>query len=254
MKKHILTTCLLLSASIAMASPPYQNSVVSNDFAFITPDDPNAFVCLFQIGTGTREMPDKRHDDLFADEVAIFQVQFSDGVTTQIWAHPDLGDTAPDYARKVARAMGHLPTMMRNPLSHVVLLDGNETAFAEDLGRFFTIYSENIDDRISTDDLEETIFHESVHASLDVPLASSKQWQDAQRADADAITRYASENLDGEDLAETALFAYAYLATPGRLPATVVANIETRIPNRLEVLRGVFAGPRFTQLRPAAAC
>jgi hypothetical protein len=245
---------LVLVASMATASPPYQNSVVSNDFAFITPDDPNAFVCVSLVDRGTREMPDKRHDALFADDVSIYRAAFSDGVTTEIWAHPDLGDTSAGYVEKLARAMGHLPTLLRQPLSHVVLLDGNETAFAEDLGRFFTIYSENIDDRISTNDLEETIFHESIHASLDIPLARSHEWLDAQRADGDAITVYAAQNLEREDLAETALFAYTYLATPGRLPARVTAQIEQRIPNRVAVLRDIFAGPRFQSTGPAPAC
>jgi hypothetical protein len=253
MKMHLIAATALVCASTALASPPYQNSVVSNDFAFITPDDPNAFVCVSQTGTGTREMPDKRSDHLFADSVRIFTAQFSDGVITEIWVHPDVNEPI-GYAEKVARAMGHLPTMMRDPLSHVVLLDGNETASAEDLGRFFTVYSDNVDDRLRTDDLEETIFHEAVHATLDIPLAGSKQWKDAQVADANAITRYAAENLSGEDLAETALFAYAHIVTPGRLPASVVQNIETRVPNRLEVLCGIFAGTRFTQVRPASAC
>lgn len=241
-------------AATASASPPYRNSVVSNDFAFITPDDPNAFVCVSQIGQGTREMPDKRHDALFADDVSIYRIAFSDGVTTEIWAHPDLGETADAYVDKIARAMGHLPTILRAPLSHVVLLEGNETAFAEDRGRFFTIYSRNIDDRISTNDLEETLFHESVHASLDIPFAAGDQWRDAQRADADAITVYAAQNPEREDLAESALFAYAYIATPGRLPQQVTAQIEQRIPHRLEVLRDIFGPARFVQIGPTSQC
>ena len=249
-----LTLILAMVATTTSASPPYRNSVVSNNFAFITPDDPNAFVCISQIGQGTREMPDKRHDALFADNVSIYRVAFSDGVHTEIWAHPDLGETAGAYIEKVARAMGHLPTILREPLSHVVLLEGDETAFAEDRGRFFTIYSRNIDDRISTNDLEETLFHESVHASLDIPFAASDLWRDAQRADADAITVYAAQNPTREDLAESALFAYAYLATPGRLPLRVTTQIEQRMPHRLAVLRDIFGPARFFQTGPSSQC
>jgi len=254
MRTLIPAMLLWLSAAALWASPPYQNSVVSNDFAFITPEDPNAFVCLSVVDTGRREMPDKRKDDLFANDVTVYRVAFADGASTQIWAHPDLGDTAGRYAETVARAMGHLPTKMREPLSHVVLLDGDETAFAEDRGRFFVLYSQNIDRRVSTNDLEETIFHEAVHATLDIPLAASDDWRAAQRADADAITVYASRNLAQEDLAESALFAYAMIATPGRLPDRVVAQVNARMPNRLALLREVFAAPRFTQIRPAATC
>lgn len=254
MKQHIFILCLSVVATVVGASPPYQNSVASNDFAFITSDDPNAFLCVNFVTRDTREMPDKRHDELFADNVYVYSASFSDGITTEIWAHPDLGNAAPYYVQKVSQAMGHLPTLLRKPLSHVVLLKGNETAFAEDAGRFFSIYTENIDDRIGTNDLEETIFHESVHAALDIPLARSARWRDAQRADADAITVYAAQNLDGEDLAESALFAYAHVVTPGRLPRSVVAEIESRMPNRLTILQDVFAGPRFVDSGPAPEC
>ena len=132
--------------------------------------------------------------------------------------------------------------------------NGNQPAFGEDLGRFFVIYFEIIDARTSNHALEKTCFPETLHASLDVPFAGSKQWKDAQRADADAITRYAAENLDGEDLAESALFAYAYVVTPGRLPQRVTSEIENRMPARLAVLRNLFDGPRFQQIKPASGC
>ena len=49
--------------------------------------------------------------------------------------------------------------------------------------------------------------HESVHAAWDKTHAKSAEWQDAQKKDGGFITDYARKNPQGEDLAESALFA-----------------------------------------------
>ncbi|WP_342076620.1 hypothetical protein [Yoonia sp. SS1-5] len=246
---------LALCATAAWATPPYRNSVASNDIAFITADDPNGLNCVVSLGRATREMPDPRIDDLFA-KARIHEARFADGVNTEIWVHDDIGAAAPAYAQKVGRAMGHLPTAMRRKLDHVVVLAGDGSAFAEDVGQFFVLFAENIDTRLANDDLEETVFHETVHATLDIPHAGSAAWRAAQAADRDAITAYAANNLGKEDLAETALFAYALVETPGRLSSRVVTQLETRVPRRIAYLRALFAdmSPRFQQVAPALPC
>jgi len=243
---------LFLAASQAVASPLFPNSVVSNDIEFITSDQENAFYCLMYFGTDTREMPDKRHDTLFADGVYIFEAWFTDGTAIEITVHPEIGSlkTATKYAEKLTGPLGALPWFMRDKLSHVVLLKGNETAFAEDQGRFFTIYSQNMNKRIATHDLEETVFHESVHATLDIPFANSRKWRKAQKADGQFVTEYAKRNPAKEDLAETALFAYTYFQHPARLSPELQSKLEQQIPNRLKVLEGLF-GPSQNMQRLA---
>jgi len=130
--------------------------------------------------------------------------------------------------------VGKLPMLMRKKLAHIVILKGNESAFAEDKGHFFSIYSENIDIRYENNDLEETVFHESVYATLDEIYAGSEVWLSAQRSDNGFITNYAERNPNKEDLAESALFAYTYLKFPDRLPAYVITWMENMMPNRLE--------------------
>ncbi|MEJ6403932.1 hypothetical protein [Yoonia sp. 2307UL14-13] len=255
MKRFVMAAMMTLVAASAFANPPYRNSVASNDIAFITSDDPNNFNCVAFIETGEREMPKGPQDGLFA-EAHVYEARFDDGLNIELWVHHQLGDLAVGYAGKVGLAMGHLPTRMRQTLNHVVILPGDEAAFEEAGGGFFGMFAGNIDTRISNDDLEETVFHETVHVALDRTLGRGAAWRAAQQADGDAITRYAAENLDREDLAESALFAYAYHATPGRLDDSVVRNIHDRMPNRLEVLRQVFEenGPRFQQIAPAKPC
>lgn len=237
--------------SAATAEPLFPNSVVSNDLEFLTTEDESAFYCLKYFGTDTREMPDKRHEELMASGVHDFEAWFNDGTTIGIWIHPDLGDqvTAETVVRRVAGPLGRLPSFMRERLRHVVIHDGDETAFAEDAGRFFVLYNDNIARRLQTNDLEETVFHEAVHATLDIPFSASPRWLAAQREDGDFVTDYAKSKPDGEDLAETALFAYAYHQHPDRLPDAIRMKLEHTIPNRLAFLEKFF-GPTQKMQRP----
>ncbi|KNG94835.1 hypothetical protein [Pseudaestuariivita atlantica] len=233
---------LLLLAAPASAAPLFPNSVVSNDLDFIRPDDPTLFACTTYRGTDRREMPDKRGGPLFADGVHVVEARFRDGTRMDITVHPDAGGAtrATALADTVGASIGRLPGAMRAKLSHVVILDGDETAFAEDKGRFFVLYTHNIARRLQTRDLDETVFHESVHATLDIPHAASRAWRKAQRRDGTAITDYALRNPAGEDLAETALFAFAMVHHPGRLPARIEQAVRDTVPARLAYLTDLF--------------
>lgn len=197
-------------------------------------------------------MPDKRSDDLFADRTYIFQASFENGKNIQIWAHPDFRSLqlAEIYANRLTGPLGRLPESMRQGLSHVVMHRGNETAFAESQANFFVVYSDNMDFRISNNDLEETVFHESVHASLDSTYLQNPGWLAAQAADDAFITRYAADNSFQEDFAESALFAYTMMQHPGRLPAFIENWVRDNIPNRFEFFKTVFASDITTVVEP----
>ncbi|WP_323764282.1 hypothetical protein [Marinovum sp.] len=230
-----LGACLPLAAA---AEPLFFSSVTSNDIDYIHATDPDALACLVDRGDGRREMPDKRGGPLIAEGVHLFDARYLDGAVVPIWAHPALGDRAAalQTVAPLAQAIGKLPAFMRAGLDHVVVLKGDESAFAEDRGRFFVVYSDNVARRIATHDLEETVFHESVHATLDQPHARSEGWLAAQRADGAFLTGYGAENPEGEDLAETLLIAHAALRHPDRLPAAVHQALATQVPQRLAFL------------------
>ncbi|MEM9270042.1 MAG: hypothetical protein AAGA78_14030, partial [Pseudomonadota bacterium] len=144
---------------------------------------------------------------------------------------------------------------MRALLNHVVIHAGNETAFAEDEGRLFVLYDQNIQARLGTRDLQETVFHESVHATLDVPHKDSRAWRQAQRRDGAFVTQYAARNPNQEDLAETALFAWAMIKHPGRLGPQIEAGVEARAAQRLAFLRALFSSkPLFYKVGPKLPC
>lgn len=242
----------------SVPSPIYENSVVSNDLDFIKSGDLGAFACIRYEGLTRAEMPDRRSDELFVDDVFIFSAEYTDGTSVGIWVHPDVGtiSDARELARQAAEPVGELPTIMRSRLDHVVVHRGDETAFAEDKGRFFVLYSMNMATRIRTHDLQETVFHESVHATLDQPWRDSSRWKNAQRADRGFITHYAEERPGREDLAESALFAWTLLIHPGRLPQWVELLVWQIMPNRMLFFEELFveSGPVLQRIGPTGSC
>ncbi|MEL6499242.1 MAG: hypothetical protein AAF937_08755 [Planctomycetota bacterium] len=245
MLRLFLTFVVVLAAGSALsADPPFVNSVVSNDLRFILETDPNAQETYEYIGRANKEMPDKRTNELFA-EAYVFELGYarSDGTTktVEIWANTDFGNLsdASVYAWRLGRAIGLQPELFREALGHIVLHNGDETAFAEERGGFFVIYSENMDDRISTNDLQHTVFHECAHVALEADHSQAAGWVAAQQTDPGFITEYARDNPVKEDVPESAIFAYALLNHPGRLPAEVEAAVREAMPNRLAYLAAI---------------
>lgn len=250
-----LLVLVVAACSADAAEPPFVNSVVSNDLGFILESDPNAQVSWRFVEFGQREMPDKRTNTLFANAY-VFEVGYSTAAgpekKVQIWANADFGGrgAAASYAWRLGRAIGLQPEIFRDALGHVVLHNGDETAFAEERGGFFVIYSDNMDARTSTNDLQHTVFHESAHVALEADHATAPGWAAAQQADPGFITRYAQDNPVKEDIPESALFAFAVLNHPGRLPADVEAVVRAQMPNRLAYFRQIEG---FVSGEPCAA-
>jgi hypothetical protein len=245
-KMAFMVGCLLACQGWALfaGEPIFENSIVSTEFDFITAEDPSAFQALRFLGQGRREMPDKRNQgELFGDDTFLFEASFQDGTQVKVWADSAFGsrEVAERYANMLAGPLGKLPELMRRKLSHVVVHQGDETAFAESEGHFLVLYSQNMKTRVRNHDLEETVFHESVHATLDSQHNQSKAWLSAQNADNNFITKYASRNPAKEDLPESALFAYTMLKHPARLPADVKAWIHANMPNRFAFFQKLFA-------------
>lgn len=244
--RHIVGAALgiCLVSQWAQAEPLFPNSVVSNDIDFIHADDPTVAFRIADKGRSRKELPGSLSDrPLVVDGAYVMELRFEDGAMVQLWADPGFSDyaAASAYGTKIATALGKLPKPLREKLDRVVLHVGDRVAFSEHEGHFFVLYSRNIDKRISTHDLEETVFHETIHATLELGHASSPEWLAAQKADRDFITEYAAEKPRQEDLPESALFVYTLIKHPGRMPKKVEQAIPEIMPKRLEYLRKVFA-------------
>ena len=216
--------------------PLYPSSVVGTEFDFILDTDPDTFVRLEDKGEGQSEMPDKSVESApLRKKAFLFAAHFNDGTRVNLAIDGDFKtqDAARKEALRYTPRLGKLPTALRRGVERVVVHKGGEdvTAFSDE--GVIILYSDNATKRIGTHDLEETVFHESVHAAWDKTHETSAEWLDAQKKDGCFITKYAMKNPMGEDLAESALFAFALIHHPKRIPKKDADKITRAIPNRI---------------------
>lgn len=256
MLKYLLCA-MSLAAFELQAAPLFPNSVTSNDIDFIREKDRSAFSCIGYMGTERREMPSKLSNDLFQDGVHVFEMNFKDGTRVEILVSGEIGakSRAKNVAMQLAGPLGKLPTMMRDPLQHVVINKGDATASAEEKAQFFILYDANMAKRIGTRDLEETVFHETMHASLQQKMLNSAAWKKAVRKDRGFVTEYARTHK-GEDFAESGLFAYTALRHPERLGDAVFEGVNRIMPNRIAFFANIFPpkGKEFQKVGPVRRC
>ncbi len=216
----------------AEADPPY-SSTADTVFDIIQVDDPSDFVCLSYLGRTTRQMWDKRVDNEFDFEVFLFQAHFSNSAPIDIIVNPEFGtvEAAETEARRYTRSLGQLPLLFRHGIRQLGIHDGRPT-YSAGAGKIF-VYAERTTLRISQNHLEESMMHEAAHVSLDPLYARSNAWVGAQQSDNRFLTRYGQDYPAGEDMAETALFAYGMIRHPGRIPPVDSRDILLAVPARI---------------------
>ena len=196
-------------------------------------------------------MWDKRLDNEFDLEVFLFQAHFTDSPPFDIIVNPEFGtrETAETEARRYTRGLGQLPLVFRHGIRQFGIHDGTPT-FSAGAGKVF-VYAGKATQRIGENHLEESLLHESVHATLDRQYARSDGWKAAQASDNQFLTRYAQSRPEGEDLAETALFAYGLIRYPGRIPPVDSRDIMAAVPARIAFIREIL--DQLPQISPAPA-
>lgn len=233
---RLLFVFLVVGVVSAVANAQdYATSIVGTDFDIITDDDPSCFVDLAYEGIKSVEMPDKTSDGELFQDAHLFKAFYSDNSEIRIAVDSSFEDAAvaKREALRYATRLGKLPTVLRAGVRRLVVHEGHENTTAFSDHGLIVVYSGNATKRISTNDLEETLFHESVHAAWDEKYAKSADWKRAQAADGAFATMYAKKKPVLEDLAESALFAYAVIHHIDRLPPQDAQRIKTQIPSRI---------------------
>jgi hypothetical protein len=244
-----LTKLAFLAAIIAVGAPgaaraePPFSSTADTVFDIITVDDPSSFDCLTYEGRTVRQMWDKRLDNEFDLNVFLFQAYFKDAPPFDIIVNPEFGtrEAAEAEARRYTKGLGQLPLEFRFGIRQFGIHDGTPT-FSAGAGKIF-VYAGKTTQRISENHLEESLLHESIHASLDRTYAQSDVWIEAQQSDGRFLTRYAKSHPEREDMAETALFAYGLLRQPGRIPPVDSRDILSAVPARIAVIKDILSQP-----------
>lgn len=228
-----------LCPAAAGGTPPY-DSTADTVFDIIEADDPSSFRCLTDIGRGARQIWDKRVDGEPVVEAFLFTADYSDGASIEIAVNPEFAtvDKARAEAMRYAVPLGRLPPVLREGIGRFSVHGGDE-GFHAGTGQI-VVYAERATRRIAQAHLEESLFHEAVHATLDDEHRLAPAWQEAQRRDGGFLTAYAQATPDREDLAETALFAFALLRYPERFPPVDTQTVRQVVPNRLAYIARLF--------------
>jgi len=232
---------LLFAVTLIQGREPlYASSVVDTDFDFIRETDRSVLESVAFVEKGVAEMPDKVATQELMQPAYQFRAAYKDGVRVDFYVSERAGAqaVAQNYVDLAAIRLGRIPHVLRRGVNRVVINEGDATAFS-DIG-LIVLYTKNMGKRISTHDLEETIFHESVHATWDKAHAEAAGWVSAQRSDPGFLTNYGRTHPKGEDLAETALFAVTMVHHPDRLPEDVKAQVRAQVPARLAYISKLF--------------
>lgn len=216
------------------SDPPWSGT------AFIAPElltdaDPTAFIDLTYAGQSPRQMYDRRSESFITVDAHLFPARFGATTTVEIQVNPEFDRaTAEVEARRYATVIGRLPAFVFVDLETVWIHRGHFPFGGGN--RNLLIHTEQGAQYAAGGYLEEIFLHEGTHTSLDVAHATAGGWRAAIAADGVAISTYARDNPDREDLAESVVPYLAARHGGGRVAAATVATIEATIPNRLRYL------------------
>lgn len=238
--------------AVAQVPPPYSDTA-GTVFDILRTDDPSALQCLDPMGQAARQIWDKRVDGEPVVQAFVFLARYVDGTNIEIAVNPEFetASRALTEARRFAFSLGQLPTSLRQGIERFSIHQGDK-GFHAGTGQI-VVYAGMADHRASYAHLEESLFHEAVHASWDEAHRLSPDWQAAQQADGRFLTGYGAEHPDREDLAETALFAFAILHHPDRFPPVDTADTVAAVPNRIAYIKTLLPPDQPLQFQVAEA-
>jgi Secretion system C-terminal sorting domain len=238
--KTILTFLLstVLLTIVCAQTPPYSGTIFI-DPDIITSTDPTATPSTTYTGQGSVTMYDRRVNNWVTVNAYLFNVIWSDGITSRAQVNPEFGSVAlaTVEAQKYASLIGQLPACLRQDVNEIWIhkgtqpFGGGNNSILIHTGQSTLYENDGI--------IEETLVHEASHTSLDAAHASATGWTNAQTADNNFISTYARDNRTREDIAESFLTWFAIRYRRSRISVATYNTITQTIPNRLKYFDGI---------------
>lgn len=224
----VLLVCALLSP---VTPPPYHGTIFIAPEIFLD-DDPTSFTGLTFEGRGEAKQFDRRTNAWETNNAWQFSASFADGLSLTVRVNPEFDQTrAEELARFYMKALGQLPTGLRQGLVSFDIHDGDELFGGG--GRNVLVHHLQGEKYVESGILVETLFHETVHATIDQKWATEPSWIEAQRQDAAFLSNYGRDHPTREDLAESLLLCFGVSERPDRLPVGTEWAVRETIPARL---------------------
>lgn len=183
-------------------------------------------------GQGQRTMFDRRVARFITLNAHLFDAQFGSNTVVEIQVNSEFSQNeAETQARRYAEVIGRLPAFLFRDVETVWIHRGMQ-AFGGGNNNLL-IHTEQGESYAASGDLEEIFIHEAVHTSMDSYHATTTRWVEAGTTDGVAISTYARDNPEREDLAESLGPYLAARFRPERVDQATIQAIEETIPNRI---------------------
>ena len=215
--------------------PPYAGTVwISPNI--IDSSDSSSVQSIVYSGREEREFYKGYESGFIMTETYLFNVEYPNRRTIEFQVETAWGDleAAHEQVEIHAVELGRMPLLLLRGVIEVEIGDIGRIA-ASLLGQI------HIDVNIAKEWIgngywQESLFHETVHTTLDGGIIGDHAWVAAQKADGVFISDYAQFLPVTEDVAETFLMWFAVRYRPERLPGDVLQTILNTIPNRITYL------------------
>lgn len=227
-----------MAARPALAVPPYSGTIFI-DPDIITEADPTTFVKLTDAGRAVRTMFDRRVDNFITVNAYLFDASYSDGLRIEVQVNPEFGsvEAARTEAATYAPVIGRLPNYLRADVETASIHEGVQPFGGGNNN--LLIHVGQADAYVADGILEETLFHEASHTSMDSRHANAAGWLAAQTADGEFISTYARDNPTREDVAESLLPWFALRYRADRISQTDADKFAATIPHRIAYFDGL---------------
>lgn len=221
------------------SEPPFAGTIFL-DPEFVRDDDPTVFAdtAVTYQGQESRQLYDRRVDTYITVDAHVFDVRFTDGITTEVLVNPEFDQNeAVEQVERYLPELGKMPATLRQGVDTVWVNAG----FAPIGGApgALLIHTEQAFDLLFRQFLDELLLHETVHSALDSQYAEDPDWLAAQTADPNFISEAAQARPELEDLAESFTAWVASRHLRNRLEGSLILLIEQTIPNRLDFFDGL---------------
>jgi hypothetical protein len=217
------------------SKPPYHGTIFING-NIVTEEDRSVFERIESKNSAKRRMFDRRVNKFIENEPFLFDAFYEDGLMIEIQVNSEF--ESPERAAKLAEEyaieFGRLPKCLRTNVRTSWIHAGKQLFGGGNEN--LLIHIDQAAEYRRQGILEETLIHEATHTSLDPLYARHPDWIKAQQSDPTAISTYAKDHPNREDLAETFLLWFAVRHRRDRLTPEQTETIERSIPARLVFL------------------
>ena len=215
------------------AKPPFRGTTYV-DKDIIQKNDPSDFMSLRYVGLVKEKSFDRRVHTWVSQDMFVFNVKYKNKKGTRVRVNAEFGNVknAQRQAEQYAFVVGQMPLVLLRDVDTITVHKGKKLFGGGN--RDILVHTGEGYDLRRNGFLEEVIFHEACHTSLDHDARNNPAFEKAQLSDDDFISTYALDFPHSEDVAESCLMYFALKYRPDRIPNGIKKLILKTIPSRID--------------------